>query len=359
MRHFFAEQIVNRRTAFTLIELLVVIAIIVLLMALLLPAIQKVREAANKMVCASNLRQLAIASHNYHNDYAKLPPGILGTRTSPVIGPAQAQYAGVLVFLLPYLEMDNIYKQIAMGGAPGIHLGINNGDANWWTRVNCYTLAQARLKMFQCPSDNLYDDFAYGIWLSLYAEDGWFPGNSRNTPADHFLGRSNYLGVAGLGGKFSFTVLAPNPLGLNPPPTFGGYEGILTNRSQNSLGQLTVQDGTSNTLMFGEGLGGAGIGKRTTVYSWFGVGCLGTGLGLGKGNSDSISMGGAEYWRFSSRHAAGVQFAFGDAAVHTVKFGSTAWLGSFAITPSTDWALLQQLAGKNDGYSNDAGAILE
>ena len=94
------------------IELLVVIAIITLLMALLLPAIQKVREAANRMRCASNLRQLAIACHNYHNDYNRLPPG--GRFHNASYEPNNGGAGGVchynkgswLVRLLPYIEQD-------------------------------------------------------------------------------------------------------------------------------------------------------------------------------------------------------------------------------------------------------------
>src|SRR5438128_6330456 len=107
----------SRRSAFTLIELLVVIAIIVLLMALLLPAVQKVREAANKMLCGSNLRQIGIASHNYHNDFSKLPCGLYGpvradgsTAVAPNTALNRGPWAGCLVPLLPYFEQDSLFK---------------------------------------------------------------------------------------------------------------------------------------------------------------------------------------------------------------------------------------------------------
>src|SRR5215471_12471334 len=88
-----------KRSGFTLIELLVVIAIIAMLMGLLMPAVQKAREAANRISCANNLHQLALAMHHYELDHQKLPPANLG---------AGASWA---VLIMPYLEQDNLYHQ--------------------------------------------------------------------------------------------------------------------------------------------------------------------------------------------------------------------------------------------------------
>src|SRR5881392_3058686 len=107
----------SKRAAFTLIELLVVIAIISLLMALLLPAIQKVREAANKMLCASNLRQIGIAAHNYHNDYLRLPAGAWADRGALFGSRGVTNMACQLYELLPYMEQDNTFKQMVFSDA--------------------------------------------------------------------------------------------------------------------------------------------------------------------------------------------------------------------------------------------------
>src|SRR5687768_7839979 len=100
----------TRRAAFTLIELLVVIAIIAILIALLLPAIQKVREAASRTQCANNLKQIGIAVHAANDLYKRLPP------VSNFYPGATGNQGTVLYHLLPFMELQNIYKQGTSSG---------------------------------------------------------------------------------------------------------------------------------------------------------------------------------------------------------------------------------------------------
>ena len=129
--------VLRRRSGFTLIELLVVIAIIAILIGLLLPAVQKVREAAARMQCSNNIKQIAIATHSYHDANGQFP-------TSGAIGyvdnnSVNTQNWSWLVKILPYIEQDNLYRAT---GAPTATVNANP------------TAVQTNVKTFLCPSDS-------------------------------------------------------------------------------------------------------------------------------------------------------------------------------------------------------------
>jgi prepilin-type N-terminal cleavage/methylation domain-containing protein len=188
------------RSAFTLIELLVVIAIIAVLIGLLLPAVQKIRDAANRMVCSNNLKQLALACHNYHDTNGKLPPYSTpqgaNITTATVVGSAH-------YLLLPYVEQQNLYQQATVNGVAA-----------------SFNVKTAPVKTYWCPNDSS-------------TSGGQFSGSEPNETADLSNTRLSLNGVG-----FGVTNYAINGQ-------------VATGK----LGLGQVNDGTSNTILFAERMG--------------------------------------------------------------------------------------------------------
>ncbi len=199
------------RRGFTLIELLVVIAIIAVLMALLLPAVQKVREAANRINCGNNLKQIALAAHDYHGDYQAFPPGVY-----QLSFPSAPRFRGITVFvyLLPYLEHDKLSRG--------------------WDRINPLnntlggpsSRTATVIKTLICPSDEIRDnpvDTGNGRWYGLTS----YGGNAGARSYDPLFATNDGI----------FHVIGP---------------GSQTNPAGGPIRIADVRDGLSNTILFGE-----------------------------------------------------------------------------------------------------------
>src|SRR5262249_6832513 len=196
----------RRRSAFTLIELLVVIAIIAILIGLLLPAVQKVRDAAARLQCQNNLKQIGIALHCYHGTFESLPPGYT-SRAATVNGPGLGPGWGWAAYLLPHVEQDPVYRQIDFSRdiTDPVHASV---------RVTS-------LKVFLCPADS-----PRGPTFAVVNDAGG------TLPTVAF---ANYVGV---GGTYEVTGF----------PDTGN--GALFRNSRVRFTDIT--DGTSNTLFVGE-----------------------------------------------------------------------------------------------------------
>ncbi len=282
----------QRRAGFTLVELLVVIAIIGILIALLLPAVQAAREAARRMQCSNNLKQIGLALHNYHTALRSFPPGGLASNEM-----------SFLVFILPYLEQKPLYDQFNFDAGPYVLSGATtNGRAEH---------GQNAIAPYLCPScpdlrSNLSESGNYSERM---------PDNANGT--DPYT--THYQGVMG-------------PVGTNP---FNGTQYRVLNRSHHWGGQAQqgvlfnnrsvrirdVTDGTSNTFAVGE-ISWKGYGK---FRSWIRGASSASkeAQGACKNAAEPINAG-AVYGRFNdagfgSRHPGGTQFLMVDGSTHFVS----------------------------------------
>jgi prepilin-type N-terminal cleavage/methylation domain-containing protein len=189
------------RSGFTLIELLVVIAIIAVLIGLLLPAVQKVREAAARTQCINNMKQFGLALHNYHDTNQRLPDG--NTMYQGNKAPYQGSWSW-MAQCLPFLEQDNAYRQ-------AITFSTSGGN-HWYSWYN--PTCALKMKIFNCPSDSRGSQSA--------------PGATFGLPVDQAI--TGYLGNSGT--------------------TATAKDGVLFQGSKVTLQQIS--DGTSNTLLVGE-----------------------------------------------------------------------------------------------------------
>lgn len=316
-----------KRRAFTLIELLVVIAIIAVLIGLLVPAVQKVREAANRMTCGNNLKQIALAALSFEGANGFLPPGgYMGGTNTGTYGTYPGSTAGPLAFLLPYMEQESVFKQLPANlfldpaKTPGYNV------APWAYGTPPYSTdgnqtgpppgSNANIKTYLCPSDNattLIPVGAGGSWDALAPGDGNCSGTfTVNSICGDYIydltgafaarqpGAANYVGCAG--GLGSNANLANTTSYL--------YPGIYYLKSQIKIAEII--DGTSNTLAFGESLGGNGK-TRDFHLTWMNGGGMPVAWNL---PSDFST---AKWYQFSSKHSGIVQFAFQDGSIKGLR----------------------------------------
>ncbi len=318
------QSILVKRTrkGFTLIELLVVIAIIAILVALLLPAVQQAREAARRSSCKNNLKQIALALHNYHDVYNVFPPGNISPDPGSgcTNGSGGCRGASWWVRILPMLEQSAAFDQITFNGTDWT-MQSDRTNRNW------AITNQLKVTTLWCPSSPMNKTRTENTNSSTQA---------LGAPGSINVQVTNYVGVSGSYNRGGTGVCCPRPTQWSWPAR-SNYNGVIiasTTLARKPIAMRDITDGTSSTIMVGEqsnyrrGIAGqnddrasdhaggawsGGAGGRADW--WLNMTTVRYPINY-KSNAGYGHR--ASYFRhtvFNSTHSGGAQFAFADGRV--------------------------------------------
>ncbi|HKB03766.1 MAG TPA: DUF1559 domain-containing protein [Gemmataceae bacterium] len=338
------------RRGFTLIELLVVIAIIAILIGLLLPAVQKVREAANRMSCSNNLKQLALGLHNHHDVHGALPPG--GTYYGVCCAPPT--YTNWAIEVLPFIEHDNLYRLYRQ----------NEQNVSTW---NNQQVGQQRVKTQECPSDSMKGKLEVPASGPRPGGQQWMHGSYKGISGrlNLLIGHGNWDGFEpqlwpnntydqAYRGFLHSIGISYN--GVTAPVVTASGQNISTMGGPENFAACT--DGLSNTVMLGE------YTTRTTTtrgtfwaytYASYNQSSVGLesrlfGKPYGASATDTTGCWGSPGLygdqpckrALNSQHTNGANFALGDGSVRFISYNvDMTLLGNMATISGGEVAVVQ------------------